>query len=685
MELQSVHDIFTDKILRIPSYQRGYTWSNSKVIEDASKFNQVKGQLKDLWDDLINIPENGWHYLGLLTLAEINELSFSWLDEHKQYAIVDGQQRITSIIILLSILIKKAQKQEVKLGKLQGIAEHKYLYVSESSLKAAVFGYEKDNPSEKYFRKFILEFDEVQDDSKESTYTENLKNAKIFFEVMVEDYIGNDAKRIKELYSTITTNLRFNQYILPKELDEYVVFETMNNRGKPLSELEKLKNRLMYLNSKISMTPEDIESATGNQKLLMAQKDKLEDAINKSWITIYASLGANKTKSLNDEDFLKNHWIMYFGKYDRSEKVPYSQFLFDNHFTLSNLYSKKINAEIINEYVLSLQKSSISWNKIYHLTAFTEEESVFKNALSSLNRAGLRPSFRPLLLAILLREDKREFISLIRLLEEYSFKIFHISDRQSNTGDSKLYRLAYQVYQNKKSPKNTLEEVNGHLRYYYKFSLFQSQVDELFDYGKKGGFYNWSGRFYFLFEYDNYLRQTNNTSTAATEIHWNDFNGKNTIEHIFPQSAALSIEEYCKGKKITEEKKKKYFQIQENWAGFSSYTTEEKRRFCHSLGNLLAISRSDNASFSNDPFSHKVDQKNKGDEYKNRGYIHDSMSAQIVAKEPTWTPETIVKRGVEMINFLWEKLHPNEKDILTEKDKLRLLGLGFLVKEEQPV
>ena len=59
MDLKSIHEIFTNRILRIPAYQRGYAWTNNKSIKVDNKepLKNMKGQLKDLWDDLINIPE----------------------------------------------------------------------------------------------------------------------------------------------------------------------------------------------------------------------------------------------------------------------------------------------------------------------------------------------------------------------------------------------------------------------------------------------------------------------------------------------------------------------------------------------------------------------------------------------------------------------------------------------------
>ena len=56
------------------------------------------------------------------------------------------------------------------------------------------------------------------------------------------------------------------------------------------------------------------------------------------------------------------------------------------------------------------------------------------------------------------------------------------------------------------------------------------------------------------------------------------------------------------------------------------------------------------------------------------------MSAQMVAKEPDWTPETVKIRGVLMLNVMLRLLGEKE-DLLSENEKLHLLGLEFLIEK----
>ncbi len=676
MDLKSIHEIFTNRILRIPSYQRGYSWSNNKAISAITQEEKknVKGQLMDLWNDIINIPENSWHYTGLITLVEVDKKDYEWLTNHKWYAIVDGQQRITSVLILIATMIEEADRLGLILGVRPDDMKFQYLFINRNGIHAYIFGYDQDNSSDKYFRRHILKLNEVEDDSKESIYTENLKNAKAFFEFKIKEFVKDDKTCLENLFNTVTSKLKLNEYVLPAELDEYVVFETMNNRGKPLSELEKLKNRLMYLSDKIQISC----LTDGDENLLLDLKKRLFEEINTAWISIYRSLGADKSSPLDDEDFIKNHWIMYFEGYDRSEANVYANFLFNEHFTIEGVYANKLKPDAIREYVKSLQNSSDIWNNIHNTNFFPIEDKNIKKLILGLHRVGFRASFKPLVLAILSKKDNSAFQELIPLLELYAFKIFYISYCKANTGDSKLFSLAHKVYSKQITNVEAINEINSHMRYYYSFTSFVNQIQVLFESGAKQGFYKWSGLKYFLFQYDCELRLQNRTTAHDSMLKWKDFYKNDSIEHIYPQSAARSYYEFSE-ESDNPEKQDSYNTLQDKWAAFKNYTNEERRRLCGSLGNLLAISKSDNASFSNDPFLYKVDQSKKGDGYINRGYRYDSMSAQIVANEPDWTPKSIVDRGILMVNVILKQLAEGE-DSLSYNEKLKLLGLEFMIK-----
>src|SRR6202044_2200397 len=109
------------------------------------------------------------------------------------------------------------------------------------------FGYAVDNPSYEYLRYRIL--DEAGAGSLQETfYTLNLSNAKRYFsEQLSELYDEANVAGLQDIYRKLTKRFLFNEYVIKDEFDVFVAFETMNNRGKKLSDLELLKNRLIYL------------------------------------------------------------------------------------------------------------------------------------------------------------------------------------------------------------------------------------------------------------------------------------------------------------------------------------------------------------------------------------------------------------------------------------------------------
>src|SRR5258706_29646 len=100
-EPKSLDSLFKEKIFRIPDYQRGYAWQRE--------------QLKDFWEDLINLSDTRSHYTGVLTLKQVPAKEIKkrdkeyWLVEdhsYKLYHIVDGQQRLTTFIIFLQAFVE---------------------------------------------------------------------------------------------------------------------------------------------------------------------------------------------------------------------------------------------------------------------------------------------------------------------------------------------------------------------------------------------------------------------------------------------------------------------------------------------------------------------------------------------------------------------------------------------------
>ena len=694
-EPKSLDSLFKEKMFRIPDYQRGYAWQ--------------KNQLKDFWEDLINLSDDRSHYTGVLTLKEVDSWNIKdsdneyWLVEdhsYKMYHIVDGQQRLTTFVVFLQAFIDFIKQAEENAGK-----PDKDIYITDSlNLEAVIrkylfetkptggqfrtykFGYTIDNPSYEYLRHKIFNEDGAGS-IKETFYTLNLKNAKHYFHEQIKSlHDEGGINALREIYKKLTKKFLFNEYVIKDEFDVFVAFETMNNRGKKLSDLELLKNRLIYLTTLYA--DEEIDTA---------DRRSLRNAINGAWKEVYYQLGRNDKHPLNDDDFLKAHWIMYF-QYSRKQGKVYIKFLLDEQFSPKRIHKKvprevdmvspeeqrtdseiddadneedeteenvdstaylqaDLRPEEIRKYVNSLKESAVHWfNSHYPYLAdgLSEPE---RDALDRLNRIGMG-YFRPLVMSFFKNEaipDKR--IEFLNHIERFIFIVFRLRQIRTNYRDTEFYSAARGF--NKEGL--TLEEIKGKLdgaasscfhengtlnsKYFYDY------LYDKFNNGSKGGFYGWNGLRYFLYEYEMNLL----SETRYKKVSWEDFlktlKDKVSIEHVFPQTPA------------------------DNWTTFTSNLTEEDCcLYSGSLGNLLLLSMSINSSLQNDEFKDKKHPKwNKAGEKIRNGYSDGSHSEIEVSRHEDWTPAEIEKRGMLLLNFMEERWNFKFEN---EEAKKRLLFLN---------
>lgn len=694
-EPKSLDRLFKEKIFRIPDYQRGYAWQ--------------KSQLTDFWEDLINLSGNRSHYTGVLTLKELksNDIGDSdneyWLVEdhsYKMYHIVDGQQRLTTFVIFLQAFIDFFKQLDDYVDK-----EESDIYITDSLNLESVtskylfkvkptgdryrtykFGYTVDNPSYEYLRYKIFNEDGVGS-IEETFYTLNLKNAKRYlYEKLEELYLESGLDGLHEIYKKLTKRFLFNEYVIKDEFDVFVAFETMNNRGKKLSDLELLKNRLIYLTTLYTDDEMDV-----------AERRSLREAINSAWKEVYYQLGRNDKRPLNDDDFLKAHWIMYF-KYSRKRGNDYIKFLLDEQFSPQKVH-KKVEREVflelpeeqrtdfeidntenenenenvepeetsvvttallspieIKKYVNSLKESAVHWFNSHYPYLATELTIAEQNAVDRLNRIGMG-YFRPLVMSFFKNEKTpAKRIEFLDQLERFIFVVFRLCQARRNYRDSEFYNAAREF----DKAEIELEDIKDKLKASSAFCFredgsfnikyFYDYLYKLFNSGGRNGYYGWNGLRYFLYEYEvNLLSQS-----RQQKVTWDDLlktpKDKISIEHIFPQTPT------------------------NNWKdAFSDLIEEYYSYYSGSIGNLLLLSMSINSSLQNDTFDEKKHPKtgDSGEKIRN-GYSDGSHSEIEVSNFDEWNSTKIEERGLQLITFMEKRWHIKFKD---EKDKKLLLFL----------
>ena len=686
-----LESLFNKKLFRIPDYQRGYAWQ--------------RGQLRAFWEDLVNLAGTQMHYTGVITLTKINPSLIApnskefWLvDDHAYHLfhVVDGQQRLTTFVVFIQALVDYIKSLPDNAGKstseiyvTDSLAlsdlEERYLFRTNprGDYRTYVFGYTEDNPSDEYFRCRVLS-EENSKQVQETFYTLNLENAKRYFMEQISGwYAAKGGAGLSDLLKRLTKRLLFNEYIIGEGFDVFVAFETMNNRGKKLSDLELLKNRLIYLTTLYD-----------NDQADEGGKKALRDLINTIWREVYHQLGRNKAKPLNDDDFLRAHWISHF-QYSRDTGRDYARFLLDEHFTPRNVHEmiesdvslevieeqhsdgytdttddvdepvsatgdkstvkrSRLAATEVREYVVSLGESVGHWFNSFYPHLATTMSDAERSALDRLNRIGMG-YFRPLVMVVLKSVvDESERLAVFAEIERFIFIAFRIGTSKSNYRSSEFYRLTRELNQKLITVNDIKEKLNERLAYLFDKDAGTLLIDEFRSilvkkFENKSGYYGWASLRYFLYEYEHELLK----DSRQSKLGWDDLlkssGDRISIEHIYPQTPIEAWE-----------------------PAFISVTEEDRRFYGGALGNLLVLSMSINASLQNDAFEDKKKPKYDAQGRKTRnGYSDGSHSEIEVAENDSWGPNEIRDRSLILLRFMEKRWRFR----LTDDDRAKLLFL----------
>jgi hypothetical protein len=621
--LQTFQSLFSQWRFTVPDYQRGYAWGTDQWIA--------------LIEDLATLTDDNDHFTGLLVLhenkaPEVRVKTFGIIKD--VYDIVDGQQRMTTIVILLNE-IRRAM-DELGCGDLPQIVHSiQETYLCESGPGGIpVLKLNLDRLNQDFFTHNVLEIDGVNLKGAEIQSHRNLIDGRSFF----RDYLAKKklelgdgyAAWLETLYSKIANQMKIMVYRLRSEADAGVVFESMNNRGKKPNHLDLVKNYLLFLSSKLGP---DLNP-------------KLSREINTTWETIFRQLSAIEQHQKIEESLLQMHW---FAVYDHNkknwDKVTEKSDLIKRRFPLVKYIGcyDQLYQELMH-YIQTLRNAAVAYADLhqpdrpdaFQIYAGTPDirVEIIKHS-QKLNRLNNMRPFQPLLIAARLKEPTNgdQYLRLLRLCEQYSFRVFSIAVSKSSSKENLLFRLGNQYYNDRVSFA-LMEET-------LRRDLFKECSDKLF----KASFSlenpkSWLDKSclaYFLYEYEEELSRPN-----APMINWQSiYDGRTkSIEHILPQNP------------------------QKDGYWVMHFTEEERQRFTDQVGNLTLILAGWNSSLGNKPFPEKkgvqgrIVQDQGGQKQPEPCYANSDLKiTNRLAALKDWTPKELAKRQQDLAEWALLRWH----------------------------
>ena len=482
-QLRTLPEIFEGSFFCIPDYQRGYAWDEKQIDE----------LLKDI-DHLLLDSSAVRHYTGTLVLSQSKNLM-------NQYNIVDGQQRLTTLVIFLKCISLFADREDK-----ESIGTK---YLKRGDIGNDQFVLKLNLDTNKFFEKVILSDRNLENCPITLESHERLLNAHDLIHKWLTQKTSSGVL-ITQILNVLEERLGFLVYSPVEDAETGIMFEVINNRGKQLSELEKVKNYLIYCSIKLSAF-------------------SLRDDITEHWSDILQSLNKAKKTSPNEESSFLRYCLVVFFKMNKTDS-QYGYDVLKSRIKIDQCLQdldKKNNTIIKLKEFIQFLKLSAKWYEHLYAPNYVGLDKAIQPLIENIRAQNVHASIMPLFLALVLKnKGKGEMLERhLQLLETLNFRVYIANGMtfRKDTGQGDLYQYASRYYygsllnsfiteENRIVGKTTLTNDDQALEYLLVSFTQNLAHDGWFEAsfyldGKSSfDFYGWRGLRYFLMNYESSLQ-----------------------------------------------------------------------------------------------------------------------------------------------------------------------------------
>lgn len=323
----------------IPPYQRPYAWTidqASELFEDLHSFYQYE-------------PDEEY-FLGSIVLIK---------EENKPHAeVIDGQQRLTTLTILLAVLSNKLQGDDRK-ALLQYILEPGNKFEGlESKPRLTVRSRDRD-----FFASYVqgLKFDELfamDEKALENESRLNIKRNSQLLDKYVSEKLGDDIEQIESFTAFLLRKCYLVAVSTPNQKSAFRIFSVMNSRG-------------------LDLQPTDIIKA---DTIGMVELDAQREKYNERWEEMEVELGRSRFNDL----------FSYIRMIHAKEKAKRSLLEeFREHVLSKGISPEELISEVLEPYAEALL---IAKNSDYVAVAHAEEVNRYLKWLNRIDNSDWVPT-----------------------------------------------------------------------------------------------------------------------------------------------------------------------------------------------------------------------------------------------------------------------------------------------------
>ena len=478
-------ELFENRLFRIPHYQRAYSW---KLKQRNDMFEDIK--------KLEGNPDNS-HFMATVVGLR-RETKAIVTDNYDIIEIVDGQQRLTTLVILLKAIHLKLLSSVTDADRLERTPEARLerelqeLLVKQDDLSLLLL--QTNHDSSLYFADFIRNGScpSVKD-------AKTLADKELLSAIRECQSFVNQWNNLIELLSIIKNQLSFIFHEIADEASVYTVFEVLNNRGLYVSWLDRFKSMLMAV---------VFENNRGNSAEHI-------DELHNIWGKIYATVGLREG--------LDTEALRFAATLRTSKSVGNPLNEEKSVERLMSLVGTSTRKTIdISKWLLEVTKAT---NKVYAGSVKPFKEIVIKTIQARL-----------LAVSILLQKfDVGDERKLLNEWESISFQIYVLCKESAKTHAKSergnYIRLSWEISNVDDFQVNDILERISKLGKPYKFNPYHVL-------GDVDCYNDWQAELrYLLCRYEEYLSERK--GQRFNNEQWNriwEQSAASSIEHILPQS-----------------------------------------------------------------------------------------------------------------------------------------------------
>ena len=476
----SLQQLLTDRLFRIPEYQRSYSWA-TRQREDL--FQDIRQSYRD------GNPSN--HFMATVIALMRDKVNIpGTLGEHRNVDVVDGQQRITTLVLLLKAIAKALDQSDTVEGSLRSNLEKMLVKADDATLLLL----QTNQDSSHYFATYLRTGNYVDANQARTLADRQLLNAMRECEDFIREWKA-EGHSLENLVTHIHNRLTFIYHEINDEGLVYSVFEVLNSRGLPVPWFDRLKSKLMALVFE--------STETGN-------RDNIIREVHQLWTSIYRIIGLRRGMSAESLRFAATLYN------DSPLSKPLSE-----EDAVDLLHSKSMGGPnsvlIVTEWLKSVTEAVNTVRGNPRLNAVTDIQQARIVATAINLSTDLNPAEKELIL---------------RRWENVSFRIYGMYAKDARTAVGDYTRLAWQIVKGGYSPDDILKELASIGNNY----PIEKAVEEL---RRKDCYNRLTGDElkYFFHRHEEYL--SIEAGQNFDNKHWDHIwamDASESVEHILPQS-----------------------------------------------------------------------------------------------------------------------------------------------------